>query len=127
MTSFDGDRVRLTFVFCDSGVDAVYEVGTDGSFEDCGERDCGTVGGGGAWGEDVDLRTSCLQKCVSRNFRGKVFINASIIKLTTNEPEKHSVRLKMSCTDQSSDTKDVPFYLTMDEGEKTMPIVTVPI
>ena len=86
MASFDGHGVGLTFVFCDGGVDAVYDVGTDGCFEDCGEGDCCAVGGCRPRGKDVDLRTSGLQIGVSGNFRGKVFINASITNSDTNEP-----------------------------------------
>ena len=91
MASFGGDCIRLTFIFRDSSVDAVHEVGTNGSLEDCRERDGGAIGSRRAWSEDVDLRTSCLQ--VSKNFGEKVFINASIIKLQTNEPETDSIRL----------------------------------
>jgi hypothetical protein len=60
MTSFDGDGVGLTFVFGDSRVDAVYDIGSNGGFEDCGERDCGAIGGCRARSEDVDLWTSGL-------------------------------------------------------------------
>ena len=60
MTSFDGDGVRLTFVFGDGGVNAVYDIRSNGGLEDCRERDCGAIGGCRARGEDVDLRTSGL-------------------------------------------------------------------
>ena len=60
MTSFDGDGVGLTFVFGDSRVDAVYDIGSNGGFEDCGERDCGAIGESRTRSEDVDLWTGGL-------------------------------------------------------------------
>jgi len=67
MTGFRGDCVGLTFVFGDGGVYAVHDVRSNGSFEDCGERDCRAIGGCGAQGKDVDLWTGGLTSLV-RNF-----------------------------------------------------------
>ena len=89
VASFDGDGVGLTFVFGDGGVNAVYDVGTDGGFEDGGEGDGGAIGRCGSWGENVDLGTSCLHEIeVSENFRGFFFINASITNPFMNESNR---------------------------------------
>jgi len=92
VTSFDRDGIGLTFVFCDGGVDAVYDVGTDGSFEDGREGDGGAIGGCGSRGEDVDLRTSCLHKIELAKNQGKK-IHQSIHHQLLNKRATHTVHL----------------------------------